>query len=346
MSDSENISSFESNETDKILTISIAAYNMEKQLEHCLSSLVSEPDVNRLCQIIVVNDGSIDDTEGIANTFKEKYPNCIEVINQANGGYGSTVNKSLAIAKGKYFRLLDADDAFETSVLSSFLQELRSTDADIIFSPYSELHIATGATVMKNVFESNSRTDVLPFNRFKINNKAHYTMHSVTYKTKLLQKSGLHLLEHCLYTDNIYLTAPLKSVKTYQFLPYTLYKHYLGYSEQSMNSKQIRSHISDLQKVLNSEQQILASFSTVEIQDNKNAYLITQKTALGLCGLIANVILLPANSSIPSEMSLFLKQLQQVDPNLYQKFLKHRIDIRILMLSRFSLLPLYKRIKR
>ena len=81
----------------KELTISIAAYNVEKFLERTLESLVISKDYLERIEVIIVDDGSIDSTSVIAEKYCRNYPNSFRLIKKENGGYGSTVNCSIAI---------------------------------------------------------------------------------------------------------------------------------------------------------------------------------------------------------------------------------------------------------
>lgn len=74
-----------------MLTISIAAYNMEQHLDEALSSLI-DPVCIHLLDVVIVNDGSTDRTPEIANKYIEKYPDSFSLVNKENGGYGSTIN--------------------------------------------------------------------------------------------------------------------------------------------------------------------------------------------------------------------------------------------------------------
>ena len=100
----------------KILSIVIPTYNMEKYLPVCLDSVTDELVSDRL-EVIVVNDGSTDGSLDIIRRYEQKRPDLIKVIDKANGHYGSCVNAGLGIATGKYFKILDADDWFDTSDL-------------------------------------------------------------------------------------------------------------------------------------------------------------------------------------------------------------------------------------
>ena len=93
---------------DKILTISIAAYNVEKFLRSTLNSLCEQTVIEDL-EIFVVDDGSTDETLCIAQEYEKKFPDSFFAVHKENGGYGSTVNYSIAHATGKYFKLLDGD---------------------------------------------------------------------------------------------------------------------------------------------------------------------------------------------------------------------------------------------
>ena len=70
------------------------------------TSLVGGEDV----EIIIVNDGSSDDTSKIAHEYEEKYPTIIKAVDKENGGHGDAVNSGLTHATGKYFKVVDSDD--------------------------------------------------------------------------------------------------------------------------------------------------------------------------------------------------------------------------------------------
>ena len=96
----------------KILSVSIASYNVEKILSQTLDSCLV-PEIMDKLEVIVVNDGSKDGTAAVAEEYVKKAPETFVLINKENGGYGSTVNAGIQAATGKYFRLLDGDDWFD-----------------------------------------------------------------------------------------------------------------------------------------------------------------------------------------------------------------------------------------
>lgn len=100
----------------KILTVSIAAYNADWCLKKCLDSFIASKYLD-LLDIIVVNDGSKDNTAAIASEYVKKFSASIRLINKENGGHGSTINTSIDNAMGKYFKIVDSDDWVDTEAL-------------------------------------------------------------------------------------------------------------------------------------------------------------------------------------------------------------------------------------
>ena len=107
---------------DKILTVAVCAYNMEDYLGEALESCMI-PSVDKI-EVLIMNDGSTDHTEDIANTFCDRNPETFRLVTKPNGGWGSNVNLATQLATGKYFRILDADDWFDKENLEKFVQRL------------------------------------------------------------------------------------------------------------------------------------------------------------------------------------------------------------------------------
>ena len=123
--------------TQKLLSVVIPTYNMQTFLCRCLDS-ITHNNVPDSLEIIVVNDGSTDNSLAIMQEYADKRPDIVNIINKPNGHYGSCINAALKIATGKYFRILDADDWFDTDGLIELLGELRKADADIAVSAYKK----------------------------------------------------------------------------------------------------------------------------------------------------------------------------------------------------------------
>lgn len=103
-----------------LITFAVPCYNSAGYMRRCIDTLLTGgEDV----EIIIVNDGSTDETGKIAEEYAERFPN-VTAVNQENGGHGSGVNKGLELAQGLYFKVVDSDDWLETAALHTLLDTL------------------------------------------------------------------------------------------------------------------------------------------------------------------------------------------------------------------------------
>ena len=132
----------------KILTISIAAYNVEQYIRKTLDSLIIN---NMDClEVLIIVDGGNDKTLEIAKEYESKYPNTFKAVYKENGGYGSTINKGIELATGKYFKQLDGDDWFDTNNLEKICNELmKMPDVDVVYTPYIKYMEKDGTEIIK-----------------------------------------------------------------------------------------------------------------------------------------------------------------------------------------------------
>ena len=229
----------------KVLSISIASYNVAEYLEHTVESLSRQNALMDRIEIIIVNDGSSDDTSTIAHQLQDRYPDSVVVVDKENGGYGSTINASLEIAKGKYYKLLDGDDWFASDAVEDFLRYLDECDADLVISPYYEVRddevlIDTHPEIPCGV------TDL---SELKFTND-YFGMHELTIRTEALRSLGMPVTEHCFYTDSEYVCYCFSSVKTISRFGKGVYCYRLGLEGQSVSLSGIRKHYRDHPVVL------------------------------------------------------------------------------------------------
>ena len=106
----------------KLLTFAIPCYNSEAYMRNCIDSLLpGGEDV----EILIIDDGSKDETARIADEYQEKYPTIVRAIHQENGGHGAAVNAGIANATGLYFKVVDSDDWVKESAYQEILETLR-----------------------------------------------------------------------------------------------------------------------------------------------------------------------------------------------------------------------------
>lgn len=98
---------------EKILTVTIPSYNVEKYLRQTLDSFLAEEILEEI-EVLIVDDGSKDGTAAIGKEYEKNYPGTFRVISKENGGHGSTINRGIQEAKGQYFKVVDGDDWVNT----------------------------------------------------------------------------------------------------------------------------------------------------------------------------------------------------------------------------------------
>ena len=122
------------------VSVIIPAYNMEKYIDKCLNSMVNQTLDST--EIIVVNDGSTDNTQNIIEEYKEKYPDIIKSINIKNSGIGPARNIGIKKAKGKYITFIDSDDYIKENALEIAYEKQEQTKSDIVVWDYYEVNEA------------------------------------------------------------------------------------------------------------------------------------------------------------------------------------------------------------
>lgn len=219
----------------KILTVIVPSYNMEAYLPKCLGSLIiDDKELLQKLEVIVVNDGSKDRTSEIAHSFESRYPDVFLVIDKTNGNYGSCINIALPIAKGRYIKVLDADDTFDTVSFQKTLSLLDSLprDTDMIVTDYAKVN-DEGVALAIIQYPIPSGKSLYP--KELVECGCDMAMHAVCYKTELLKDIGYHQTEGMPYTDTEWFYLPPAKSKKIYYYPICLYRYLVGRSGQTMD---------------------------------------------------------------------------------------------------------------
>ena len=234
----------------KILSIAIPVYNTEKYIKRCMDSILLKEIIDDI-EIILVNDGSKDNSINIMNEYKDSYPQSVVVIDKENGGHGSTINAALTVASGKYFRVLDSDDWFDSIDFITFVKNLKNEDVDLIITNYRKEYIYDGTSEEIN-WKGLEENKVYKFNEIdlKILNKEYFVMANSTYKTELLRDSNLKLLEKTFYVDMQYNVIPISKLNTFKYMNLDIYRYFIGRPDQSMNLQNFVKNRSNHDRVM------------------------------------------------------------------------------------------------
>jgi len=214
----------------KLLTIVIPTYNMQDYLHRCLDSLVlKDEQLMSQLEVLVINDGSKDNSSAIAHEYEAKCPNTFHVIDKENGNYGSCVNRGLKEATGKYIKVLDADDRFDTANFEKYLQFLAKTDVDMVLSDFDQVN-GDGVVLNHIHYAFGSKVSLSDLQTDKL-----FLMHAVAYRTRNLRDINYHQTEGISYTDQEWIFLPMTTVRKISYFNEVVYKYMIGREGQTMD---------------------------------------------------------------------------------------------------------------
>ena len=226
----------------KLLTVTVPCYNSQDYMEKCIDSLLRGGD---RVEIIIIDDGSRDNTGAIADRYAASFPGIVRVIHQENGGHGAGINAGLKAASGKYFKVVDSDDEV-CADFSRFLDRLERCDrhggVDLFVTNYYYVHMDGVGD------QSINYSNVLPVGRiftwgdtkrFRIHQML--TIHSCTFRTEVMRKCGGELPRKIFYEDNLMVCRTLPFVERMYYMDIDLYRYTIGREGQSVQDDISRS---------------------------------------------------------------------------------------------------------
>lgn len=318
---------------DKLITFTIPSYNSAAFMHNCIDSILGAGDD---IEIMIVNDGSKDDTGAVADSYKEKYPDILTVIHQENGGHGEGVNQGIRNARGKYLKIVDSDDRLDSDELKRVLDTIRKNEAqgtqvDMYLCNYVYVRVDTGDRRPMNYGGIFPEDTVFTWDDTKAFGPSKYLMmHSVIYRVEILRSCGLELPKHTFYVDNLYTYQPLPFVERMYYINSDLYLYYVGSEEQSVNEKNVIKRI---------DQQIYVTKLVIDSHDLNKIKLKSRRLyrymlhILSMLVTICNVFLdiRGDRESVEKQKELW-KYIKEKDMHVYKK-------LRYASLSAFTNLP-------
>ena len=219
----------------KLLTVTVPCYNSQDYMENCIKSLLVGGEK---VEIIIIDDGSNDNTGAIADAYAEKYPSIVRVIHQENGGHGEGINQGVRHATGKYFKVVDSDDTLSAD-FPAFLAKLEECEdqggVDLIVTNYYYVH-ADGkgdrSINYSNALPENkifTWKETKPFLMTQL-----LTIHSCTFRTELMRKWGEELPKHVFYEDNLMVYKTVPFIEKMCYMNVDLYRYWIGRPDQSV----------------------------------------------------------------------------------------------------------------
>ena len=206
---------------NKKVSIIVPIYNVEKFVDKCIQSLINQTYQN--IEIILLNDGSKDNSLKKIKDWQKKYPEKIKCESHKNIGVGMTRNKGIDLATGEYLTFVDSDDYLDNDFIETLMNNIENHD--IIIAGYKRV-TKNGKILFERLV---GKTPWAPYRQLVIWSKL--------YKTKLIKKNNIkfnHLktAEDAIFTLNAYFkTEKIKVLK------YTGYNNVENFSSITHDNK-------------------------------------------------------------------------------------------------------------
>lgn len=239
---------------EKILTVSIAAYNVANYIDETLKSCILNDHMDDL-EVLIVDDGATDNTAEIAQKYVDEYPNTFRLIRKENGGYGTTINSGVQNANGKYFKLLDGDDYFDNNSLGLFIEKLKSENADMVITKNIEISSSSNekALPQRDWYKYLGKSmGILEMDEGTI-----ISMWNTAVKTELIKNNPYEYPKRFLYTDSLFVINALSRSQSISFYDLELYYYRVDRIGQSTNIDSVIKHRNDMLQVYYLAKEIL-----------------------------------------------------------------------------------------
>lgn len=221
------------------LSIIIPIYNVEEYLDECLESVYKIKNIKK--EVLLINDGSTDNSIEIIKKYKELYFEETIVINKKNEGLSATRNLGIENSKGKYITFLDSDDFINTRELESLYFFTKKNDLDVgigngIYFPKIE-------KIFKGKYEEKLYKGLDFFCKMLEKNDYLEIVVAKIYKKEFLLKNKLKFIEKIYHEDTPFTFEVLLKAKKVMFYDLNIYVY--RKREMSITSKKTKKHIID-----------------------------------------------------------------------------------------------------
>lgn len=309
---------------DKLLTISVAAYNVAGFIEKTLDSCVI-PELLDQLEVIIEDDGATDNTAELAEVYCEKYPDTFRLIRKENGGYGSTVDRSIKEARGKYFKLLDGDDWFDRNGLIYLVSQLKEHDCDLHLNRYYYVKDVSFEQSLCEDLWNEYEGKELPVS--DVHCELKLGIWHTTVKTDLLKILDYEMPKHTLYTDQLFLLRFMPYIKNIYFDRTPVYCYRIGRDGQSVSKDGLIKHYKEAVLVFKEGIRIR---NAAKGEDPDTLRLMDTRISKNLYFTLEALLFLKRSKEHYKEVKELMDHCRENAPEVYEHSIKVSGRIRLL----------------
>ncbi len=302
-----------------VLSVIVPAYNAKRYLDICLESLLGH-HLTDVLEVLVVNDGSTDETGRLAKEYEQRFPGIVRLIDKSNGGHGSCINAALAVARGTYVRIVDSDDWVVSSTFEDYLCRLQNESADCVLTSGCYDYLQTGnlhkIISYDNLPEGHLRHfDDILFEGYGFSGYGPI-LSSATWKRVCLETANVKIDEGVAYADMEWNVFPLRTAENVVWYDLDIYRYTQGRQGQSISPKIVRKRWKDHDYVFWKVLDFCEHEQT--LSDPKRNYIRTHVLAEIACNHVYILFIACGRSAVTD----FLRKLS-IYPEAYHAALRH-----------------------
>lgn len=321
------------------ISIVIPVFNGERFLEKCVESIFENVASTNFFEVLIIDDGSVDKTQLIAQNLCNKYCN-IKYFNNKNQGVSKTRNFGLKEAKGKYIYFYDVDDWVEPRFVEKALK-LVNTNVDIICFSYKEIYKSGLITVKK--FDTDKKMNKKEFfdNFYTIfKTDMLYTVWNKLYKKSFLKKYHLEFSNRKIGEDTIFNLMTYNLINDIYLSESVLYNYNMNIDNSAMNSLEISDIKSQVEEIKILEEFLIRN----NINNKKFLEFLYEKFLINSCSRVA---LKHSNQDSKKKDIFEIKNIHEIQLLLSSKYIseKNKIDYFLLKHNLLNIFILSKKIK-
>lgn len=309
------------------VSIIVPIYNVEKYIERCIKSLISQ--TYRDIEILLINDGSPDDSKTICEKY-EKIDKRIKLYNKENGGLSDARNYGLKRATGEYILFVDSDDYIESNAVEVLISEMQKDNLDIV----------AGNAILEADGEDKKYLDITKHNDNKVTDGLEYYVSSneedffqaspcvYMYKRELILENNLFFEKGILHEDEEWTPRVMIKAKRVKYINFVFYHYTVSRENSIMNSKDKTKNMVDL---LNTYKKLEKIFNETEASKEQH-----KKMNDYLCRVYINACVLE-----PVDQRVYKENVDYKFIFRNAKKLKTKIKLLIFLISK----KLYRKLK-
>jgi glycosyltransferase involved in cell wall biosynthesis len=221
---------------EKLLSVVIPVYEVEPYIRQCLSSLLVPETQRQLMDVVIINDGTKDNSARIAREYEVAYPGIFRVFDQENRGHGGAWNHGTELATGKYLYYLDSDDWFDTEEFGSLITYLERVDVDMVLMDRTICRVQENReeqVVLRNMIPGKVY-DADVYDWLYSGNGSNITYaHNTVYRSEMMRRYLPLFCEKVMYDDILLQVMPIMVARNFVYTPLNVYRYRSGRPGQS-----------------------------------------------------------------------------------------------------------------